>query len=150
MKINPNLKTTNLKPSEITRKWVVVDASSAPLGRVATFIAKRLIGKYQPAYTPNIDSGDYVVVINAKDVVVTGKKKSDKQYYRYSGYPSGIKNVNLAYKLENDPESVIEAAVKGMIPKNKLSLQRMNRLKIYSGSEHDHNAQKPESIGVDK
>lgn len=150
MNVNPNRKTTVLKPADVQRKWVVIDASTAPLGRVATTIARRLTGKYQPAYTPHVDSGDYVVVINAENIQVTGKKMDNKMYHSYSGYPSGIKSVNLAWQMEHHPTRAIEYAVKGMLPKNKLTDERMKRLKIYTGSEHSHQAQKPEAIGVEK
>lgn len=148
MTINTHKKTFNLKPADVTRKWVVIDASEAPLGRVATVIAKRLSGKYQPSYTPHVDSGDFVVVINAANVVATGNKMDEKVYYNYSGYPSGLKEITLRDQLAKNPAKVIESAVKGMLPKNKLAAERMKRLKVYAGSEHAHAAQKPETLGV--
>lgn len=148
--INPHKKTFVLKPAEVQRKWVLVDASQAPLGRVATLIAERLIGKYQPGFTPHVDSGDYVVVINAGNVQVTGNKMNDKKYYSYSGFPSGLKTATLAEQMEKHPERAIIAAVKGMIPKNKLSPERMARLKVFAGEQHAHAAQKPEAIGATK
>lgn len=148
MKMNPHKKTFVLKPADVQRKWVVIDASKGPLGRVSTLIAQRLTGKYQPQFTAHVDSGDHVVVINAAHVNVTGAKMKDKTYYSYSGFPSGLKSTSLAQQLEKHPERVIEHAVKGMIPKNKLASDRMNRLKVYPEAEHQHAAQKPEEIGV--
>jgi large subunit ribosomal protein L13 len=141
-------KTYSQKPTEVTRRWILIDAASAPLGRVSTEIAKYLIGKYKPTYTPHIDGGDYVVVINAKDTVVTGDKETGKIYYRHSGFPGGIKDATLKEVREKFPERIIENAVKGMLPKNKLSTERMKRLKIYAGSEHNHAAQTPEKVEV--
>lgn len=143
-----SVKTYSQKPSEVTRRWILIDATDAPLGRVATQIAKYLIGKYKPTYTPHIDGGDYVVVINAKDTVLTGDKETGKVYYRHSGFPGGIKDATVAEVREKHPERLIEAAVKGMLPKNKLSSDRMNRLKIFAGSEHAHTAQTPEKVEV--
>lgn len=141
-------KTYSQKTAEVTRRWILIDATDAPLGRVSTVIAKYLIGKYKPTYTPHIDAGDYVVVINAKDTVVTGEKETDKIYYRHSGFPGGIKDAQLKEVREKFPERIIEHAVRGMLPKNKLSPDRMARLKIFAGSEHAHTAQKPEKVEV--
>lgn len=143
-----NVKTYSQKPSEVTRRWLLIDASEAPVGRVATVIAKYLIGKYKPTYTPHIDGGDYVVVINAKDAVFTGDKETGKVYYRHSGFPGGIKDATVKEVREKYPERLIEAAVKGMLPKNKLSPERMKRLKIFAGSDHAHTAQTPEKVEV--
>jgi len=143
-----NAKTYSQKPSEITRRWILIDASEAPLGRVATQIAKYLIGKYKPTYTPHMDGGDYVVVINAKNTVVTGDKEEGKVYYRHSGFPGGISDETLSERREKYPERIIEAAVKGMLPKNKLAADRMARLRIFAGSEHTHTAQTPEKVEV--
>jgi large subunit ribosomal protein L13 len=143
-----NAKTYSQKPSEVTRRWILIDASSAPLGRVSTEIAKYLIGKYKPNYTPHIDGGDYVIVINAKDTVVTGDKEVQKIYYRHSGFPGGIKDATLKEVREKFPERIIEASVKGMLPKNKLSPERMKRLRVFAGSEHTHTAQTPEKVEV--
>jgi large subunit ribosomal protein L13 len=143
-----NAKTYSQKPSEVSRRWILIDATEAPLGRVATQIAKHLIGKYKPSYTPHVDGGDYVVVINAKDAVVTGNKETGKVYYRHSGFPGGIKDATLAEVREKYPERIIEAAVKGMLPKNKLSPERMNRLRVFAGSDHTHTAQTPEKVEV--
>jgi large subunit ribosomal protein L13 len=148
MKALTHFKTYSQKPSEVSRRWILIDASSAPMGRVATVIAKHLIGKYKPNYSPNIDGGDYVVVINAKDTVVTGNKEEDKKYYRHSGFPGGIKDATVREVREKFPERLIEAAVKGMLPKNKLSPERMKRLKVYAGPEHNHAAQTPEKVEV--
>ena len=141
-------KTYSQKTAEVTRRWILIDATEASLGRVSTVIAKYLIGKYKPTYTPHIDAGDYVVVINAKDLVVTGEKETDKIYYRHSGFPGGIKDAQLKEVREKFPERIIEAAVRGMLPKNKLSPDRMARLKIFAGSEHAHTTQKPEKVEV--
>lgn len=140
------MKTFSQKPSEVTRRWILIDAKDAPLGRVAAEIAKYLIGKYKPTYTPHIDGGDYVVVINAKDAVVTGDKELQKIYYRHSGFPGGIKDARLEEVRATFPERIIENAVKGMLPKNKLAADRMKRLKVFIAEEHDHAAQKPEKI----
>lgn len=143
-----NRKTYSQKPSEVERKWFIIDASTAPLGRLSTEIAKYLIGKYKPTYTPHIDGGDYVVVINAGLAVVTGNKELDKKYYRHSGYPGGISEANLAELRTKSPEKIIENAVSGMLPKNKLLADRMQRLKVYSGTEHPHQPQQPKKVEV--
>lgn len=143
-----NAKTYSQKPSEVTRRWILIDAAEAPVGRVATQIAKYLIGKYKTNYTPHIDGGDYVVVINAKDAVFTGDKETGKVYYRHSGFPGGIKDATVKEVREKYPERLIEAAVKGMLPKNKLSPERMKRLRIFAGSDHAHTAQTPEKVEV--
>lgn len=141
-------KTFSQKPADVTRRWVLIDAKDASLGRIATLIAKHLIGKYKPTYTPHVDGGDYVVVINAAELVVTGEKETDKIYYRHTGFPGGIKDAQLKEVREKFPERIIEAAVKGMLPKNKLSPERMARLRVFAGAEHDHAAQKPEKVEV--
>lgn len=143
-----NSRTYSQKPTEVSRRWVLIDASDAPLGRVATQIATYLTGKYKPTFTPHTDGGDYVVVINAKDTVVTGKKETDKIYYRHTGFPGGIKDATLSEVREKFPERIIENAVKGMLPKNKLAADRMNRLKVFAGPEHAHTAQTPEKVEV--
>ena len=142
------IKTYSQKPVEVSREWILIDAASAPLGRVATQIATYLTGKYKPTYTPHIDGGDYVVVINAENTVVTGNKETGKIYYRHSGFPGGIKDATLAEVREKFPERIIEAAVKGMLPKNKLSRERMNRLRVFPGAAHEHEAQKPKKVEV--
>ncbi len=141
-------KTFSQKPAEVERRWILIDATDAPLGRVATQIAKYLIGKYKPTYTAHVDGGDYVVVINAAKTVVTGEKETDKIYYRHSGFPGGIKDAQLKEVRAKFPERIIEAAVKGMLPKNKLSPDRMARLRVFPGAEHTHTAQKPEKVEV--
>lgn len=141
-------KTYSQKPTEVERKWIVLDASEAPLGRVATAAAKYLIGKYKPTYTPHVDGGDYVIVVNAAKLVVTGDKATDKKYYNYSGFPGGLKEATLSEVLSKNPAKAIEAAVAGMLPKNKLSPLRMKRLKVYADEAHNHEAQKPVKMGV--
>lgn len=141
-------KTYSQKPSEITRRWILVDASEAPVGRIATQIATYLTGKYKPSYTPHMDGGDYVVVINAKDAIFTGEKETDKKYYRHSGFPGGIRDASVKEVREKFPERLIEAAVRGMLPKNKLQAERMKRLKVFPGAEHAHTAQTPEKITI--
>ena len=143
-----NAKTYSQKPSEVSRRWILIDASEAPLGRVSTEIAKYLIGKYKPTYTAHIDGGDYVIVINAEKAVVTGDKETGKVYYRHTGFPGGIKDETLAEVRTKYPERIIENAVKGMIPKNKLSAERLKRLRVFAGSEHTHTAQTPEKVEV--
>lgn len=142
------MKTYSQKPTEVTRRWILIDAKDAPLGRLSTEIAKYLIGKYKPSYTPHVDGGDYVVVINASETVVTGNKEDDKIYYRHSGFPGGIKDATLKEVREKFPERIIENAVKGMLPKNKLSADRMLRLRVFPGAEHAHTAQTPEKISI--
>lgn len=142
------MKTYSQKPSDVSRRWVLVDASELPLGRLATIIATHLTGKYKPTYTPHIDGGDYVVVINAANAVVTGNKETDKIYYHHTGFPGGIKDASLAEVRAKFPERIIENAVKGMLPKNKLAAERMKRLRVFAGSEHAHTAQNPEKVEV--
>ena len=134
------MKTYSAKPTEVNRVWHVVDASEVPFGRLATQVATLLMGKHKAMFTPHIDCGDYVVVINAAQLVATGKKTTDKKYYRHTGFPGGIKETTLEKK---SPESVIETAVRGMIPANKLRPGRMARLKVYADDQHNHHAQKP-------
>ena len=143
-----DFKTFSQKPADVTRRWILIDAKDATLGRVSTAIAKYLIGKYKPTYTPHVDGGDYVVVVNAKELVVTGAKETDKMYYRHSGFPGGLKEAQLKELREKSPESIIQEAVKGMLPKNTLAAGRMARLRIFAGSEHDHTAQTPEKITI--
>jgi large subunit ribosomal protein L13 len=143
-----NSKTYSQKQSEVNHKWFLIDASTAPLGRVATVVAKYLIGKYKPTYTPHIDNGDYVIVINAEKVIVTGAKETDKKYYRHSGFPGGISEKSLSQMREKFPERIIEEAVKGMIPHNKLAAERLKRLRIFVGEDHDHTAQTPQKVEV--
>ena len=142
------MKTFSQKPAEVTRRWILIDAKDAPLGRLSTEISKYLIGKYKPTYTPHTDGGDYVVVINASKAVVTGHKETDKIYYHHTGFPGGIKDATLAEVREKFPERIIEEAVKGMLPKNKLQAERLKRLRVFAGSEHSHTAQTPEKVEV--
>lgn len=142
------MKTYSAKPSDVTRKWYVIDASEVSLGRLATQVATLLTGKGKPQFTQHIDCGDYVIVVNADNLVVTGKKLTDKTYYRHTGYPGGIKEATLAEKMAKDSTDVIYKAVRGMIPANKLRDERLKRLKIYAGTEHNHEAQKPEIYSV--
>ena len=142
-------KTYSAKPSDVTRKWYVIDAAAAPLGRTATLIATLLTGKGKPQFTAHIDCGDFVVVTNAGNVRVTGNKLEDKMYYKHSGYPGGLKEASLKDVLAGKtPERAIYDAVRGMLPVNKLRDPRLARLKIYTGAEHNHAAQKPETISV--
>ncbi len=140
------MKTYSQKASEISREWWLVDASSMPLGKLAVVIADKLMGKSKVTFTPHIDNGDYVVVINAKDLKVTGTKMTDKKYYRHSGFPGGLTELKLEEVLEKDPSLAIREAVKGMLPKNKLAADRLARLRIFAGSEHAHTAQNPKEI----
>ena len=141
-----NKCTVMQKQEEVTRNWYEIDAEGKILGKIATEIAVRLMGKHKPSYTPHVDGGDFVVVVNADKFAVTGKKMLDKKYYRHSGYPGGLKVRSLEEMLEKKPTEVIRKAVERMLPKNKLGSQMINRLKIYTGTEHDHVAQKPERI----
>ncbi|MBQ6410304.1 50S ribosomal protein L13 [Candidatus Saccharibacteria bacterium] len=140
------MKTYSQKASEIKREWWIVDASTLPLGKLSVIIADKLMGKSKVTYTPHIDNGDYVVVINAKNLVVTGDKMLQKKYYRHSGFPGGLKELRLEEVVEKDPAKAIEAAVKGMLPKNKLAAERMKRLRVFEGAEHAHVAQNPKEI----
>lgn len=140
------MKTYSQKGSEISREWWVIDAETMPLGKLAVVIADKLMGKSKVTYTPHIDNGDYVVVINAKNLVVTGEKMLQKKYYRHSGYPGGIKELRLEEVVEKDPSRAIVQAVKGMMPKNKLAADRLKRLRVFAGSEHTHAAQNPKEI----
>ncbi|MBQ2638317.1 50S ribosomal protein L13 [Candidatus Saccharibacteria bacterium] len=140
------MKTYSQKSSEISREWYLIDASTLPLGKLAVVIADKLMGKSKVTYTPHIDNGDYVVVINAKKLVVTGNKLEAKKYYHHSGFPGGLKELSLQEVLEKDPALAIREAVKGMLPKNKLSADRLARLRIFDGAEHAHTAQTPKEI----
>ncbi|MFA0815787.1 MAG: 50S ribosomal protein L13 [Anaerofustis sp.] len=138
-------KTTMIaKPAMIEKKWYVVDAEGQTLGRLSTEVANLLRGKNKPYYTPNIDTGDFVIVINADKIKLTGNKLIQKKYYSYSGYPGGLKSTQYKDLIKNKPEFVIEKAVKGMLPKNKLGAAQFKKLKVYAGSEHKHEAQSPE------
>ena len=140
------MKTYSQKQAEIKREWWVIDASTMPLGKLAVIIADKLMGKSKVTYTPHIDNGDYVVVINAKNLVVTGDKMLQKKYYHHSGFPGGLKELTLEEVIEKDPSKVVETAVKGMLPKNKLAAERLKRLRVFEGAEHTHAAQNPKEI----
>jgi large subunit ribosomal protein L13 len=137
------MKTYVTKPAEIERSWFVVDAEGQTLGRLATRIATVLKGKHKPIYTPSLDCGDYVIVINAEKIKVTGDRLDQKVYYRHSGYPGGLTEITLRRQLEKHPQRVIELAVRGMLPKNKLGRKMFKKLKAYAGPEHPHSAQQP-------
>jgi large subunit ribosomal protein L13 len=141
-------KTWNAKPGEIERRWYLVDAEGQTLGRLATQIADTLRGKRKPQYTPHVDTGDFVVVVNAGKIAVTGNKLDDKLYYRHSGYPGGLRSRPLRDELERRPTEVIRKAVKGMLPRNRLARQQLTKLKVYAGPEHPHEAQSPQPLVV--
>ena len=142
-------KTWNAKPGEIDRRWYVVDAEGQTLGRLATRIADTLRGKNKAQYTPHVDTGDFVVVVNAEKITVTGKKLDDKIYYRHSGYPGGLRSRTLREQLDRRPTEVLRKAVKGMLPRNRLSRSQLTKLKIYAGPEHPHEAQAPSLLPED-
>jgi large subunit ribosomal protein L13 len=144
------MKTTTLsaKPAEVRRDWFVVDADGKTLGRMATEIARRLRGKHKTIYTPHVDTGDYIVVINADKIRVTGNKLKDKMYYHHTGYIGGIKSISLGKQLDKAPERVIQSAVKGMLPKNPLGRSMFGKLKVYAGAEHPHTAQQPKVLEI--
>ncbi len=143
------MKTTySAKPTDVTRKWYVIDASEAPLGRVSTKIATLLTGKGKPMFTKHIDCGDFVVVINAGQTVVTGKKIEDKMYYHHSHFPGGLKELRFKEVMVKDPTKALTLAVRGMLPVNKLRPERLQRLKVYAGAEHNHAAQQPVAVSV--
>ena len=142
------MRTYNAKPGEVERRWYVVDADGQTLGRLATRIADTLRGKGKPQYTPHVDTGDFVVIVNAEKVHVTGNKLDEKRYYRHSGYPGGLKARPLREQLERRPAEVLRKAVKGMLPRNRLARQQINKLKIYAGPEHPHEAQAPQPLEV--
>ncbi len=141
-------KTYYPKQDELSREWVLVDANSQTLGRLATQIAQILIGKHKPSYTPGVDNGDYVVVVNARHIRVTGNKLEDKTYYRHTGYPGGIKSISLKNLLARNPAQVIEKAVWGMLPHNRLGRRLLKKLKVYAGAEHPHEAQQPRRLDL--
>jgi large subunit ribosomal protein L13 len=143
------MKTYTAKKDEVVRRWYVVDADGKILGRLATQIADTLRGKNKPQYTPHVDTGDFVVVVNAEKIAVTGNKLDQKRYYRHSGYPGGLRSRTLREQLDRRPTEVLRAAVKGMLPKNKLARQQINKLKIYAGPEHPHTAQAPEPLKLE-
>lgn len=138
--------TISAKRSDNPQKWYVVDASGAVLGRLATQVAQRLRGKHNPHFTPHVDTGDWVIVINADKIVLSGRKMDKKVYYRHSGYIGGLKEITAKDLLEKKPEALVRSAVKGMLPKNKLGRQLFKKLKVYAGEAHPHEAQQPESL----
>ncbi len=142
------MKTYSANKETVKRNWYVVDASNKVLGRMATEIANRLRGKHKAEYTPHVDTGDYIVVVNAEKVKVTGNKARDKMYYHYTGYPGGIKSITFEKLQDKAPEKVIEVAVKGMMPKNKLSRAMLSKLKVYAGNDHPHAAQQPQALEI--
>ncbi len=142
------MKTFSAKPETVERDWYIVDAEDKTLGRLSTEIARRLRGKHKPVYTPHVDTGDYIVVINAEKVRVTGNKAADKMYHHHTGYPGGLKSINFNKLIEKAPERVIETAVKGMLPKNPLGRAMFKKMKVYAGAEHPHTAQQPIALDI--
>ena len=143
------MRTYQATSQDRERVWYLVDAENRTLGRLATQIADVLRGKRKPTYTPHVDVGDFVIVVNAEKISVTGNKRAEKRYYRHSGYPGGIKSRSLEEMLDRRPEEVIRRAVKGMLPRNRLARQQLRKLKVYAGAEHPHQAQKPEQLEID-
>jgi len=142
------MKTFSAKPHEVKRDWFVVDATDKVLGRVASELARRLRGKHKPEFTPHVDTGDYLVVVNVEKLRVTGNKAEDKKYYRHSGYPGGIYETNFAKLQQRFPERVLEKAVKGMLPKGPLGYAMIKKLKVYAGDQHPHTAQQPKTLEI--
>lgn len=142
------MKTFSAKPAEVSRDWFVVDATGKTLGRLATEIARRLRGKHKPEYTPHVDTGDYIVVVNAEKIRVTGNKLKDKMYYRYTGYVGNLKSKPLEKMLDETPERVLQFAVKGMLPRNPLGRKMFSKLRVFAGPEHPHEAQQPIPLDI--
>ncbi|MBV1919983.1 MAG: 50S ribosomal protein L13 [Pseudomonadales bacterium] len=142
------MKTYSAKPETVERDWYIVDAEGKTLGRLATEVALRLRGKHKPVYTPHVDTGDYIIVINAEKIEVTGKKRSDKIYYSHTGYPGGLKSMSFEKLNAHKPELIIESAVKGMLPRNPLGRAMFRKLKVYAGGEHNHAAQQPKELNI--
>jgi large subunit ribosomal protein L13 len=142
------MKTFSAKPESVKRDWYVVDADGKTLGRLATEIASRLRGKHKPEYTPHVDTGDYIIVVNCDKIAVTGAKRTDKTYYHHTGYIGGIKSITFDKLLDKAPEQIIEKAVKGMLPKGPLGRAMFRKLKVYAGSEHQHAAQQPQVLDI--
>ena len=142
------MKTFNAKPAEVRRDWYMIDAAGKNVGRLATEIAKRLRGKHKPEYTPHVDTGDYIVVINAGDVKISGNKTSDKMYYKHTGWPGGIRSMSFEQLQQRKPERIIEQAVKGMLPRGPLGRDMLRKLKVYAGAEHKHSAQQPKALEI--
>ncbi len=142
------MKTFSAKPEEVRRDWFVVDATDKTLGRLATELASRLRGKHKPEFTPHVDTGDHIVVVNAERIRVTGNKMADKTYYRHTGYVGNLKSITLEKLLEKSPEQVITIAVKGMLPKNRLGRAMLKKLRVFAGPEHSHAAQQPQPLEI--
>jgi len=142
------MKTFSAKPESVQRDWYVIDADGKTLGRLATEVARRLRGKHKAEYTPHVDTGDYIIIVNADKVTVTGNKTSDKMYYRHTGYPGGIREINFEKLQARKPEMIIEKAVKGMLPRNPLGRAMFRKLKVYAGAEHNHAAQQPQTLEI--
>ncbi len=142
------MKTFSAKPESVQRDWYIVDAENKNLGRLSTEIARCLRGKHKPEYTPHVDTGDYIIVINAEKVRVSGNKRTDKIYHHHTGYPGGLKSISFEKLIERAPERVIETAVKGMLPKNPLGRAMYKKMKVYAGTEHPHTAQQPKTLEV--
>ncbi len=143
-----DMKTFSAKPAEVKRDWYIVDATGKTLGRLSTEIAHRLRGKHKAEYTPNVDTGDYIIVINAEKIHVTGNKMKDKMYYWHTGYIGNLKSISLGKLLDKAPEKVIEKSVKGMLPKNPLGRAMFRKLKVYAGDKHEHQAQQPQVLDI--
>jgi large subunit ribosomal protein L13 len=142
------MKTYSAKPAEVQRDWFLVDATDKTLGRLATEVAARLRGKHKPEYTPHVDTGDYIVIVNAEKIRVTGKKATDKIYHHHTGYPGGLKSISFNKLIDKAPERVIQSAVKGMLPKNPLGRAMFGKLKVYAGGDHPHEAQQPQELNI--
>ncbi len=142
------MKTFSAKPETVKRDWYVIDAEGKTLGRLATEVARRLRGKHKAEYTPHVDTGDYIIVVNAEKVTVTGNKTSDKMYYSHTGYPGGIREINFEKLQARKPEMIIEKAVKGMLPRNPLGRAMFRKLKVYAGENHNHAAQQPQPLEI--
>lgn len=140
------MKSYMAKPQDIEHKWYVVDAADQPLGRIASEVAKILRGKHKPTFTPHMDTGDFVIILNAEKVKLTGKKWQNKKYYRHSGYPGGLKEITYDKLRDKSPEMILQLAIKGMLPKNTLGRAQIKKLKIYAGTEHPHQAQQPQEL----
>jgi large subunit ribosomal protein L13 len=140
--------TVSAKPAEVRREWLLVDAEGKTLGRLASEIARRLKGKHKPTFTPHVDTGDYVVVVNASKIAVTGNKLKDKMYYRHTGYIGNLKSISLEKQLQQAPERVLETAVKGMLPRNPLGRAMLKKLRVFAGPEHNHQAQQPKPLEI--
>lgn len=142
------MKTFSAKPADVQRDWYLVDASGKTLGRLASEVARRLRGKHKPEYTPHVDTGDYIVIVNADKIKVTGKKARDKKYYHHTGFPGGIRETDFQTLQGHKPERIVELAVKGMMPRNPLGRDMLRKLKVYAGSEHPHSAQQPRTLDI--